>query len=449
MKEFRNQLTAPNALIYLPWGLGILVCLGLFNGALNHGGNTLDGLLSTCNLRLLDSVRSWSELGFWQLGGLMSFRSSLLPLSPPTQLYSSQSTLYVVPHLYAYQLGGVAGFFQMVRASVFCTAGAMAAVVGILSWLLTEERLHQVRAPRFLLGFILFAAFAVTFPSEGVWGGLWNSDDRALSSVLLALASATLALGLRSQRAFWHWLSAVLLVSGAIGCPRMGVISALTVLIGRYGLPRRDAAVRAIFSWPMTLALLGFSALHYVRVGLVDLTGRYVLDGSSILNRFGFSHEMRGKGQSDLNYESIVQAFGFVWRQSELMIGKLPWHMQLEHLLLYLLAAGGLFILFRHLYLLQSPYLAPVTLVTAPPLIWGVLINQSVAEHPDVHAITWVVPISLGLVIVLEKLMEALFQRFGVFWSVVIGTWFTYWCFLWQVQYFLRAYPGLRFPYPN
>tara|TARA_Y100000766_G_C18890369_1_gene598196 strand:+ start:1841 stop:2059 length:219 start_codon:yes stop_codon:yes gene_type:complete len=70
MKIIRFRCPSPQVLFYLPWVLGIVVCLALFNGALDHRGNSLDdlNLLSTCNLRLLDSVRSWKEMGFWQLG---------------------------------------------------------------------------------------------------------------------------------------------------------------------------------------------------------------------------------------------------------------------------------------------------------------------------------------------------------------------------------------------
>ena len=109
----------------------------------------------------------------------------------------------------------------------------------------------------------------------------------------------------------------------------------------------------------MALVLLGSSALHYVRVGLVDLTGRYVLGGSSMLDRFGLIHRMRAKGQSDLDYESIAQAFGFAWRQSELMIGRIPFISSVEHLLLYMFSAGGLILLFKRMQLfpiaLHSP----------------------------------------------------------------------------------------------
>ena len=117
MKFIRVVRVPLPALVYVPWVLGILVCLLLFNGALNNAGNSLNHLASTCNLRLLDSVRTWTELGFWQLGGLMSFRDSLAPLPPPNDLYSSQSTLYIIPHFVAYQLGGIPAFWQMIRAS--------------------------------------------------------------------------------------------------------------------------------------------------------------------------------------------------------------------------------------------------------------------------------------------------------------------------------------------
>lgn len=199
----------------------------------------------------------------------------------------------------------------------------------------------------------------------------------------------------------------------------------------------------------MAISLMGATALHYVRVALVDLTGRYVLSGSSMLNRFGLSHKIKGKGQSDLDYDSIGQAFGFAWRQSELAIKQLPLTMHLEHLVLYLLAAVGLLWLLWQLCRYQSSYMGAVVLVTAPPLIWGVLINQSVAEHPDIHSIVWAIPFSLGLVMLVVRSVEIVCLRFDLFWSFTIATWASYWLFLWQVQYFLRAYPALRIPYPR
>ena len=113
------------------------------------------------------------------------------------------------------------------------------------------------------------------------------------------------------------------------------------------------------------------------------------------------------------------------------------------------MAALGLIGLFFQLCRIQSRYLGALVLTTAPPLIWGVLINQSVAEHPDIHAIAWAVPFALGLVMVVVRSVEVVRVRFGLFWSITIGAWASYWLFLWQVQYFLRAYPALRIPYPR
>ena len=202
----------------------------------------------------------------------------------------------MVPHFIAYLWGGTTACWSIVRSSAHVSAGVMSLSVAIFAWLLSEEWIKTVRSPRFLLGFALFASFAITFPNEGIWGGLWNSDDRGLSSALLALASASFALSVRLNQVYWHRFSALLLVAAAIGCPRMGVMLAITILIGRYGLNRKYLSVTAIFSWPMVLVLLGSSALQYIRVGLVDLTGRYILGGSSILDRFGFIHKIRTKG---------------------------------------------------------------------------------------------------------------------------------------------------------
>ena len=64
MKFIRAVRVPSPALVYVPWVLGILVCLLLFNAALNNAGNSLNHLASTCNLRLLDSVRLGQSLAF-------------------------------------------------------------------------------------------------------------------------------------------------------------------------------------------------------------------------------------------------------------------------------------------------------------------------------------------------------------------------------------------------
>ncbi|HJN34728.1 MAG TPA: hypothetical protein QF700_11505 [Prochlorococcus sp.] len=450
MSTSPSSSTGPCWLMYIPWLLGVTICLLLFNAALGNAGNSLNHLASTCNVRLLDSVRSWHEFGFWELGGLMTFRKLLvtLPSSIPKDLYSSQSTLYIVPHYFAYQLAGVVGFWQVIRASAYASAVLISLSVATLSWLIIEERSRSISTPRYIFGLVLFAAFAVVFPSEGIWGALWNSDDRALSAVLVAVSASGLALAIRLRSAWLHQLSAVLLVIAAIGCPRMGVMCAITVLIGRYALELKDSFVRAIYSWSMALALFASSAMHYIRLAVVDLTGRFILGGSSMLDRFGFIHKIKGKAQSDLDYESIAQSFGFAWRQSELMIDKISKVASFEHLLLYLLAGTGLIALITYCNHVNSLYSGSLAIITAPPLLWCVLINQSVAEHPDIHAITWTAALGLGLVYLVACLAIALRNRLGLFCSVIGGSWIAYWLFLWQVQYFLRAYPALRSAYP-
>ena len=59
-----SQFVAQDLLAYVPWAIGVVICLALYNGALNYKDNSLDELFLKCNLRLLDSVRSWSEVGF-------------------------------------------------------------------------------------------------------------------------------------------------------------------------------------------------------------------------------------------------------------------------------------------------------------------------------------------------------------------------------------------------
>ena len=61
---------------WMPLVLGILFCTAMFAMALLTSGKGLRQLSVTCNWRLLDSVQSWIQHGFWELGGLLSFRDT-------------------------------------------------------------------------------------------------------------------------------------------------------------------------------------------------------------------------------------------------------------------------------------------------------------------------------------------------------------------------------------
>jgi len=68
---------------------------------------------------------------------------------------------------------------------------------------------------------VVFCSFAAAFTQEGSWGGVRNSGDRGLSSVLVALSATALALASRLRLSLFIWPSAIALVTAATGCPSL------------------------------------------------------------------------------------------------------------------------------------------------------------------------------------------------------------------------------------
>lgn len=434
--ESSGRLHGRSAIPFLLLGV---FALAMFSMALLASGKGLRNLDVTCNYRLLDSVSSWLDHGFWQLGGLLSFRDDRTAAAGlPESLYKSQSSLYVIPHYIATAIWGEEGFWAMVRTTTVVFAGVMATCCVTLTSLFVEE--HQpAGGSRWLLPLSAFTAFAAALPQEGIWGSLWNYDDRALATVLLTMAATSWGLGIRSERRWPQQLGSVLLITAALACPRMGAMLVLVAAVAAWLDPKQG-----LFDRRLAMACGLATVAHYLRVLLVDSWGIFNLKGTGPLVRFGFTHEVLERGQSSLPYDHILQAFTFAWRQSQWSIDELSLSTNLQHLAVYLLAGLGLILLLLDSEAIRSRYRSVLVLMIAPALLWTVLIHQSVAEHPDVHAIMWAAPFALGWAWLVLCICRWLSKRLGDVWTVFAGCWIAYWLFLWQVQYLLRAYPNLR-----
>lgn len=427
---------------WMPLIAGVLFCSAMFGMALLSSGEGLRQLSVTCNWRLLDSVQAWNLHGFWELGGLLTFRNTRELITEfPTYLYKSQSFIYMLPHYFATSVWGEQAFWVVVRITTVAFAVLTSVSSMVIAGLVVEERVRPPGVASWLVPAAMFSAFAAAAPQEGVWASLWNYDDRALSSVLLSCAAAILASGIRFRR---HWMSrigSILVVASALACPRMGVMVAVVLLIGA-----KIGMGSGLMSWRLAAATFIASFSHYIRVLIVDSWGIFVLKGSGPLVRFGYTHEVENLGQSSLPYEGPLDAFTFMWRQSQWLIDKsLPMRANVEHFLVYLLAFLGLIILILGCKKIRSAYGDVLFLLIAPGMLWTLLINQSVAEHPDIHAIILSCSFALGWAMLLHRISIILIKCFGQSWSYFLSVLIPYTLFLWQVQYFLRAYPVLRY----
>ena len=158
--------------------------------------------------------------------------------------------------------------------------------------------------------------------------------------------------------------------------------------------------------------------------------------------RLGFTHLFRERGQDDLDYHTPLSTFTFLWRQSEEAIRDLPSWMNTYHFIVWTVAVVGFaFVVCRAKDFAGKEYWDVLLLL---PLTWCLVLNQSAAEHPDLVAILWLPAYVLGLasgLSMLYRLLAARFRRAAALWGA--GS-LLYLFSLWQVQYFLRAYPQMH-----
>jgi hypothetical protein len=145
--------------------------------------------------------------------------------------------------------------------------------------------------------------------------------------------------------------------------------------------------------------------------------------------------------QGSLHYLTPLDAFTFLWRQSDLVIHKLPLWISIHHLLIWSAAILAFVTMFaeRRFYSARPV----LELLFFPALFWMLVHNQSAAEHPDLYAIFWMPSYALGLAFLLTRLFAFLRRRCRrehAYLYTAVALWLL---FLWQNQYFMRAYPQL------
>lgn len=230
--------------------------------------------------------------------------------------------------------------------------------------------------------------------------------------------------------------------------PRFGLAVALTLLLTRCSLALRGQirnlmpALQSLLRWRSIAITIGMSMLHFVHVWLVKIVfgSKFIFDGSDLLRRSGLTASVDGQGQGSYDYVSILQAFTFVWRQSEFIPGLKDFSVVLdvEHALFWVVGIAGCLALIARL---QDPNrLAVLGLLILPGLLLTLLLNQSSREHPDYYNVFWLPALILGWTHLAFSLVNLL-PRQTYDWrlpALVVMSWMF---FLWQVRYFRLAYP--------
>jgi hypothetical protein len=143
-------------------------------------------------------------------------------------------------------------------------------------------------------------------------------------------------------------------------------------------------------------------------------------------------------GQGPLDYKTPLDAFTFIWNQSEVVINKLPLWLSFHHALVWSVALISTACLVGEKKCFYArPYLLILLL---PILIWTVFLNQSAAEHPDLISILWLPAYVLGVATLFGRLFAFLcirIRRNQAYLYIALLLWLF---FLWQFQYFMRAY---------
>lgn len=401
---------------------------------------------SNCNLRLLHSVQAWVDHGYWRLGGMLSFQEKY-DGSFPIDLYKSHAPYYVLPHYWATLIWGegafwsVTGLIPILSATIMGMATAVIAWAGISSPPRSETWARIQGAP--FVGAV--AAFSITFSSEPVWSLAWNSFDGSYSIILMTLSLAIAFLARHHH--VLRRLSIVLFLLSALLCARFGLAMTASLLFIRFfTIPKRILSVSFpgadFFKWPVIILSLLLALSHFVRVSVVEKLLGMNFRGSDLLPRIGLSSWWENAGQGPLHYLTPLDAFTFLWRQSENVINRLPIWISIHHLIFWSIAliSFASFVGNKSRFYPARPCLE---LLLFLPLCWTIVLNQSAAEHPDLISILWLPVYSIGLSFLAVRLFGWLKGRVNRTHSYLYMLGVTWLFFLWQNQYFMRAYTQL------
>lgn len=411
------------------------------------------------NQRLLNSARAWIDHGFWNLGGFLHFQSSYEGQQREGLfLYKSHVSIYVLPHYFGLSLAGEEGFWAVVGWIPLVSSLLISLSLMVIAHRTTASLVGSSDRKRALGGIPWVAgaaAFAIAFSSEPIWSMAWNTFDGTLSMVFLLNAAAISLIGNGERR--WDWLSTLFLLVSALVCARFGILLAIAMAMVKFLADKeaRDGAGggdlagdgialinRPPFRWVVIMGAFLLGASHYLRVFIYQEFLGFTLGGQSALYRFGFTHLFKQEGQDYIDYHTPLSTFTFLWRQSEAAIDGLPSWMNSYHFIVWTFAVLCFaFLVARKRSYPQKPFWELLLLL---PLIWSVLLNQSTGEHPDLIAIFWLPAYVLGL----SSALTWLYQKLSITFRRSAALWFTgtllYLLTLWQIQYFLRAYPQLH-----
>jgi hypothetical protein len=373
----------------------------------------------------------------------------------PGMLYRSQSPYYILPHYFATLVGGEPGFWFVTGLVPILMAVVISASLACIAWLSVEsiakwQQWAGVRGSQFVAA---VSTFSVSFSSEPIWSLTWDTFDGSWSVVfyVLALAIALLyrRLNLSPARGGGGWLPCLLLVTSALICPRFGFTLVLVQLLIRVTGFRKfspfstadSCLYNRLCGWQVIAFVFFASLTHFLRLAFAIFWQGLNFRGSEMLPRMGLSGWWENAAQDKLHYLTPLDAFTFIWRQSAIVIHKLPLWVSVHHLVIWsvaLIAFAAMFSERRYYY--ARPILE---FLFFPALLWVLIHNQSAAEHPDLYAIFWVPAYSLGLAFLLTRFFSFLRQRCRREHAYLYTSFSIWLLFLWQNQYFMRAYPQL------
>lgn len=424
---------------------GATLLLALFQIVVR--GSLFEELKSNHNLRLLNSTLAWLDHGFLQLGGSLLFQETY-DHRLPTVLYQSHAPWYVLPHYWAISAMGEEGFWLVTGSLPILVAILMATAIAAIAYRAIDDaavNFTWARHPN--ARFVAAAtAFSICVAAEPIWSLAWNSYDGSYGIVWLTISIALAAWAGKGNPFIGH-MALLTMWMAALFCARLGLALALVlVLVRHFGLGhgQRRSLERGLvlFSWPAIVGVMAAALSHFLRIALAERLLGLHFQGSALLGRMGFSDRWQGAGQGRLDYKTPIDAFTFLWRQSEIVIGKLPLWISLHHLLIWSLALAGFIALVGSRRRFPSRPLLEVLLLV--PLLMTVGLNQSSAEHPDLVAMLWLPAYVLGM----SFLMTGVFMvwrkrlRKDHAYYYLIAMLFLF--FLWQIQYLVRAYPQLN-----
>ena len=396
------------------------------------------------NKRLLNSARAWIDHGYWKLSGFLYFNEDYSG-SFPESLYRSHSPFYVLPHYFALRDGGESSFWLIVGLIPIITAFVLSASLAGLTWVLVRSlpanhRWADVRGSAFVSA---VSAFSITFTSEPIWSLIWNTFDGS-AALLVFVISITIALACSSARfRQFDWLPSLLLILSALLCSRFGLALTVAILFIRL---TEDTHIKkhgqilksSIFSWPVIGLVLLASLSHFLRLSIASRWQGLRFRGGDLFGRMGLTAWWEHAGQGPLDYKTPLDAFTFIWNQSEVVINKLPLWLSFHHAIVWSVALISTACLVgEKKYFYTRPYLLMLLL---PILIWTVFLNQSATEHPDLISILWLPAYVLGAATLFGRLFAFLcvrIRRNQAYLYIALLLWLF---FLWQFQYFMRAY---------